>query len=69
MTEKNTLLLKERLSRFSGKVGTIYVGGENQLELNETRDRIIDAMNATKIAVKSVHYQNIIMIGHFTRRR
>lgn len=44
--------LKERLSRFSGQAGTIYVGGDNELEINETRDRIVDALNSAKVAVK-----------------
>ena len=44
--------IKDRLTRFSGQAGTIYIGGDNELEINETRDRVVDALNSAKVAVK-----------------
>jgi chaperonin GroEL (HSP60 family) len=35
-------------------MGLIYVGGNSEVEVNETRDRIVDCLNATKNAIKEV---------------
>eukprot|EP00825_Cyclidium_porcatum_P052367 TRINITY_DN98_c0_g1_i3.p1 TRINITY_DN98_c0_g1~~TRINITY_DN98_c0_g1_i3.p1 ORF type:complete len:569 (+),score=147.12 TRINITY_DN98_c0_g1_i3:196-1902(+) len=44
--------LQERLAKFKGGVGVIKVGGASEVEVNEIKDRITDALNATKAAVE-----------------
>lgn len=43
--------LQERLAKLKGGVGIIKVGGASEVEVNEIKDRITDALNATKAAV------------------
>eukprot|EP00298_Acanthocystis_sp_HF-20_P013755 c20493_g1_i3.p1 GENE.c20493_g1_i3~~c20493_g1_i3.p1 ORF type:complete len:579 (-),score=256.18 c20493_g1_i3:58-1794(-) len=42
--------LQERLAKLSSGVAVIKVGGANETEVNETKDRITDALNATRAA-------------------
>jgi chaperonin GroEL len=44
--------LQERLAKMVGGVAVIKVGGGSDVEVGEKRDRIIDALNATKAAVE-----------------
>jgi chaperonin GroEL len=44
--------LEQRLSMLTGKVGVIYVGADSKVELKEKKDRIEDAIYATKAAYK-----------------
>ena len=44
--------LKERLAKLAGGVGIIQVGAQTEAELKEKKDRVDDAFNATKAAVK-----------------
>merc|ERR1739845_125586 len=44
--------LQERLAKLSGGVAVIKVGGASELEVNEKKDRVIDALNATRAAVE-----------------
>lgn len=44
--------LQERLARLSGGVAVIKVGGASEVEVGEKRDRITDALNATRAAVE-----------------
>lgn len=44
--------LQERLAKFKGGVGIIKVGGASEVEVSEVKDRINDALNATKAAVE-----------------
>lgn len=44
--------LEQRLSMLTGKVGVIYVGADSKVELKEKKDRIEDAIHATKAAYK-----------------
>jgi len=44
-------LLEERLAKLSGSIGVIYVGAESEVELKEKKDRIEDAVYATKAAM------------------
>jgi chaperonin GroEL len=44
--------LKERLAKLSGGVAVIKVGGATELEVKEKKDRIDDALNATRAAVE-----------------
>ena len=44
--------LKERLAKLSGGVAVIKVGGSSEVEVSEVKDRLADALNATKAAVE-----------------
>lgn len=44
--------LKERLAKLSGGVAILKVGGASEVEVGEKKDRITDALNATKAAVE-----------------
>jgi chaperonin GroEL len=44
--------LQERLARLTGGVAVIRVGGDTEIEVREKKDRIRNAMNATKAAVE-----------------
>merc|ERR1711933_629907 len=44
--------LQERLAKLSGGVAVIKVGGASEVEVNEKKDRFIDALNATRAAVE-----------------
>ena len=53
--EKNGFIkkkLEQRLSMLSGSVGIIRVGADSKVELKEKRDRVEDAIYATKAALK-----------------
>ena len=43
---------EKRLARLSGKVAIVQVGANSEIELQEKRDRIEDAICATKAAIK-----------------
>ena len=44
--------LQERLAKFIGGVAIIHVGGNSELEMKETKDRVDDALQATKAAIE-----------------
>ena len=44
--------LQERLGKMSGGVAVLRVGGASEVEVKEKKDRIDDALNATRAAVK-----------------
>lgn len=44
--------LEERLAKLTGGVGVIKVGGGSDVEVGEVKDRIEDALNATKAAIE-----------------
>ena len=44
--------LQERLAKLAGGVAVIRVGGSTEIEVKETKDRIDDALNATRAAVQ-----------------
>jgi len=44
--------LNERLAKMTGGVGVIKVGGASEVEVSEKKDRVIDALNATRAAVE-----------------
>ena len=53
--EKNPFLKKktqDRLAMLSGKVGVVKVGADSKVELKEKKDRVEDAIYATKAALK-----------------
>ena len=54
-TEENPFLrkkLEQRLSMLTGKVGIVKVGANSKVELKEKKDRVEDAIHATKAAHK-----------------
>jgi len=44
--------LKERLAKISGGVAVIKVGGASEVEVSEVKDRLNDALNATRAALE-----------------
>lgn len=48
--EQNTL--RDRLSKLGGSVAIIRVGGASEVEVQEKKDRIDDALHATKASIK-----------------
>jgi chaperonin GroEL len=53
--DKNPYLKKkqeERLAILNGSVGIVYVGADSEVELKEKKDRVEDAVHATKAALK-----------------
>ena len=44
--------LQERLAKLSGGVAVLHVGGSSEVEVKEKKDRVEDAMNATRAAVE-----------------
>jgi chaperonin GroEL len=44
--------LQERLARLSGGIAVIKVGGSTEVEVKERKDRVDDALNATRAAVE-----------------
>ncbi len=44
--------LQERLAKLTGGVGVIYVGAATEVEMKEKKDRVEDALNATRAAAE-----------------
>jgi hypothetical protein len=44
--------LQERLAKLAGGVAVIKVGGSSEVEVQEKKDRVVDALNATRAAVQ-----------------
>ena len=42
--------LQERLAKLSGGIAVIKVGGASEVEVSEKKDRVTDALNATKVS-------------------
>ncbi|MDR0640470.1 MAG: chaperonin GroEL [Holosporales bacterium] len=51
-SEYDTEKLRERLAKLSGGVAVIRVGGATETEVKEKKDRVDDAMHATKAAIE-----------------
>ena len=51
-SDYNREKLQERLAKISGGVAVIKVGGASEVEVKEKKDRIDDALHATRAAVK-----------------
>ena len=47
--------LQERLAKLAGGVAVIRVGGATEIEVKEKKDRVEDALNATRAAVEGRH--------------
>jgi len=54
--------LKERIAKLSAGIAVIYVGGTTEIEMNELKDRIEDAVSATKAAIE----EGIVIGGGLT---
>lgn len=52
MQEFDVEELDDRLSKLTGGVGVIYVGANTEIEIKEKKDRIDDALAATKAAIE-----------------
>ena len=48
----NKQALVKRLSTLTGSVGIIKVGGVSETEISEAKDRVDDALNATRAALE-----------------
>lgn len=44
--------LQERLAKLSGGVAVLYIGAASEVEMKELKDRVNDALNATRAAVE-----------------
>ena len=44
--------LQERLAKIAGSVAVIYVGAASEVEMKEKKDRVEDALNATRAAIE-----------------
>eukprot|EP01119_Soliformovum_irregulare_P019699 TRINITY_DN629_c0_g1_i1.p1 TRINITY_DN629_c0_g1~~TRINITY_DN629_c0_g1_i1.p1 ORF type:complete len:563 (+),score=162.14 TRINITY_DN629_c0_g1_i1:102-1790(+) len=44
-------MLEKRLGQVSGGIAVVKVGGSSEVEVGERKDRIVDALNATKAAI------------------
>lgn len=44
--------LQERLAKIAGGVAVIYVGAASEVEMKEKKDRVEDALNATRAAIE-----------------
>ncbi len=51
-TPFETEKLQERLAKFVGGVAIIHVGGNTETEMKEKKDRVDDALHATKAAIE-----------------
>ena len=47
--------LQERLGKLAGGVAVLYVGAASEVEMKEKKDRVEDALNATRAAVEEVY--------------
>lgn len=50
--DTSKIRLKERLGKLTGGVAVLYVGANSTVEMKEKRDRVDDALHATKAAVE-----------------
>jgi len=57
--EYNKKILQERLAKMTGGIAIINVGGTTEIEMKEKKDRVDDAVRATKSAVE----EGIVMGG------
>lgn len=44
--------MQERLAKITTGVAVLRVGGSSEVEVNEKKDRVTDALNATRAAVE-----------------
>ena len=51
-SEYDKELLQQRLAKLAGGVAVLYVGAASEVEMREKKDRVEDALNATRAAVE-----------------
>lgn len=51
-TESDAKFLKERKGKLTGGVAVIYIGANSEVELKELKDRVDDALSATRAALE-----------------
>lgn len=51
-TAFETEKLQERIAKFIGGVAIVHVGGNSEIEMKEKKDRVDDALHATKAAIE-----------------
>tara|TARA_R110002074_G_scaffold87945_3_gene194057 strand:- start:6222 stop:7811 length:1590 start_codon:yes stop_codon:yes gene_type:complete len=51
-TEFQNMELKNRIAKLAGGVAVLYVGANSELEMKEKKDRVDDALEATKAAIE-----------------
>merc|ERR1712177_118695 len=44
--------IQERMARLASGVAVLKIGGSSEVEVNEKKDRVTDALNATRAAVE-----------------
>merc|ERR1719186_259573 len=44
--------MQERMARLASGVAVLKIGGASEVEVNEKKDRVTDALNATRAAVE-----------------
>lgn len=44
--------MQERLARLASGIAVLKIGGSSEVEVNEKKDRVTDALNATRAAVE-----------------
>ena len=57
--------MQERLAKLSGGVAVLYIGAPTEIEMKEKKDRVDDALNATRAAVE----EGIVAGGGIALRR
>ena len=58
--------LQERLAKLAGGVAVIKVGGASEVEVKEKKDRVEDAMHATRAAVEEGFFQ-VVELHFYTQ--
>ena len=58
-SHEDTMILQGRLAKIAGGVGVLYVGAATEVEMREKKDRVVDALAATKAAVE----EGVVMGG------
>jgi chaperonin GroEL len=48
----DTQILQSRLAKMTGGVAVVYVGGASEVEMREKKDRVDDALHATRAAIE-----------------
>jgi chaperonin GroEL len=51
-SESDKEKLQERLAKLAGGVAVLYVGAPSEVEMKEKKDRVNDALNATRAAIE-----------------
>src|SRR5262249_10258763 len=54
--------LQERLAKLAGGVAVIRVGGATEVEVKERKDRVDDAMHATRAAVEEASSPGVVLL-------